>query len=72
MPNPTTPTDNEQSVSDLKAQIASEIYTVLEDLGADEILLSIVGSWRDTLDDAEVLSMLREYNETGQVLRRPQ
>jgi hypothetical protein len=72
MPNPTTPSDNEQSASDLKAQIASEIYTVLEDLGADEILLSIVGSWRDTLDDAEVLSMLREYNETGQVLRRPQ
>jgi hypothetical protein len=72
MPSPTTPSDNEQSASDLKAQIASEIYTVLEDLGADEILLSIVGSWRDTLDDAEVLSMLREYNETGQVLRRPQ
>jgi hypothetical protein len=72
MPNPTTPSDNEQSARDLKAQIASEIYTVLEDLGADEVLLSIVGSWRDTLDDAEVLSMLREYNETGQVLRRPQ
>jgi hypothetical protein len=40
----------------------------LEDPGADETLLSIVGSWRHTLDDAEILRMLREYNETGPAL----
>jgi hypothetical protein len=40
----------------------------LERLGADPELLSIVVSWRDTLDDAEVLSMLREYNTSGRVL----
>lgn len=57
---------------DLKEQIATEFYAALERLGADEELLSIVGSWRDTLDDAEVLSLLREYNATGRVLHRPQ
>jgi hypothetical protein len=58
--------------TDIKAQIADELYTALERLGADEELLSVVGSWRDTLDDAEVLALLREYNATGKVLLRPQ
>ena len=57
---------------DIKAQIAGEIYTALQPLGADEELLSIVGSWRDTLPDAEVLALLREYNATGGTLHRPQ
>jgi hypothetical protein len=39
----------------------------LERLGAEPELLSI-DSWRDTLDDAEVLTMLREYNATGRAL----
>jgi len=56
---------------DLKAQIADEICTALERLGADEELLSVIGSWRDTLDDAEVLTMLRDYNATGKALHRP-
>jgi hypothetical protein len=47
---------------DVKAQIAGEIYTALERLDADEELLAIVGSWRDTLPDPDVLRMLREYN----------
>jgi hypothetical protein len=58
--------------TDIKAQIAVEIYAALERLGADEDLLSIVGSWRDTLDDVEVLALLRAYNTTGKVLHRPQ
>ena len=41
-------------------------------MGADEELLAVVGSWGDTLDDAVVLRMLREYNRTGKVLHRPQ
>jgi hypothetical protein len=28
--------------------------------------------WRDTLEDDEVLSLLREYNTTSKVLHRPQ
>ena len=57
---------------DPHAQIAREFYTVLERLGADPELLAVVGSWRDTLDDAEILALLKEYNRTGKVLHRPQ
>jgi hypothetical protein len=44
---------------DLKAQIAGELYVALERLGADDELLAIVSSWRDTLDDADVLALTR-------------
>jgi hypothetical protein len=57
---------------DLNAQIVREVYTALERLGAGPELLAIVGSWRDTLDDADVLRMLREYNAGGKALHRPQ
>jgi hypothetical protein len=32
----------------------------LKRLGADAGLLAIIGSWRDTLGDAEVLSLLQD------------
>jgi hypothetical protein len=35
---------------------------------ADEELLSVVSSWRDTLND-EILALLRRYNATGRALR---
>jgi hypothetical protein len=54
---------------DIKAQIADEIYRALEDLGAGPELLSIIGSWGDTLDDAEVLRLLRDYNAGRPPLR---
>ena len=57
---------------DMKAQIADELYKALERLGADVELLSIVGSWRDTLGDEEIVSLLRDYNATGKALHRPQ
>ncbi len=47
---------------DITAQIAAEIYTALERLGADEELLAVVRSWRDMLDDAEILALMRDYN----------
>jgi hypothetical protein len=56
---------------DIRAKLAGEFYVALERLDADKELLAIVGSWRDMLDDAEVLTMLREYNATGRVLHRP-
>lgn len=55
----------------LQAQIAREFYTVLERLDADPELLAVVGSWHDTLDDTEILALLREYNRTGRVLHQP-
>jgi hypothetical protein len=57
---------------DITALIADEICTALERLDADEDLLSIVGSWRDTLDDAEILALLGDYNAGRPTLHRAQ
>lgn len=57
---------------DVRVRLASEFYTTLEQLSADPELLSVVGSWRDTLDDEEILEHLKSFNRTGKVLRRPQ
>jgi hypothetical protein len=50
--------------TDIRAQIADEIYIVLARLGADAELLDIVGSWGDALTDADVLRMLHAYNSS--------
>jgi hypothetical protein len=57
---------------DRRAEIAAELYTTLEQLSADPELLAVVGSWRDTLDDDEILAHLRSFNATGKVLNKPQ
>jgi hypothetical protein len=57
---------------DITAQIAGELYAAFERLDADPELLAIVGSWRDTLGDFEVLTMLREYNAGRPILHKPQ
>jgi hypothetical protein len=59
------------NLSSVKAQIARQIFIALQRRGADK-LLSTIESYGDTLSEAEVLSMLREYNSTGRVLQRPQ
>jgi hypothetical protein len=46
----------------LTAQIAVEIYRACQKLGASPELLSIIGSYGDTLSDRDVLTFLREYN----------
>jgi hypothetical protein len=53
----------------VKLGIIRQLYVALERLGADPELLSIVGSWRDTINDAEVFALLRRYNSTGKALR---
>jgi hypothetical protein len=58
--------------SHITARIAKELYIAMERLGAKPSLLSIVGSYGDTLDDAEILALLRQYNATGQVLHQLQ
>ena len=55
----------------LKAQIAREIYIAMERLGARPELLSIIGSWCDTLPDEQILALLRVHNAT-EALRRSQ
>ena len=49
-------------MGDLKAQIAHELYRALQSLGADNELLSVVGSYGDTLDDDDVLALLKNWN----------
>jgi hypothetical protein len=53
--------------SPIHHEIVHEIYTALEKLGADPKLLGVVGSWGDTLDDAQVLDMLKTWNATGDI-----
>jgi hypothetical protein len=49
-------------------QLAAQIYIAMERLGADDELLSIIGSYGDTLDNTEVLARLEHYNKTGRAL----
>jgi hypothetical protein len=48
--------------STVEQEIRSEIYAAFESLGADRELLATIGSWGDTLADAEVLALLKEWN----------
>jgi hypothetical protein len=48
----------------LTLQISAELYRALEAIGSKSDLLSIVGSWGDSLSDEQVLSMLRAWNAT--------
>jgi hypothetical protein len=47
----------------LKAQIGRELYRTIQTLGGSGQLLSIVGSYGDTLDDDDVLALLRSWND---------
>jgi hypothetical protein len=38
----------------------TEIYRAFEFLGADARLLATIGSWGDTLDDSQVLKLLKQ------------
>ena len=50
--------------------IVCELYAALDRLGTEPELLAIIKRWRDPLDDAEMLIMLREYNARATVRRR--
>jgi hypothetical protein len=56
--------------SNANGQIARQIFIALQTAGAEK-LLSAIESYGDTLSEAEVLSMLREYNSTGRVNQNP-
>jgi hypothetical protein len=60
----------ESDLPRIAALIAAEIYAALERLNADEELLAVIGSWRDTLDDTEVLRLLRDHNAGRPTLYR--
>jgi hypothetical protein len=50
-------------MADLTTQIARELYRTLQILRADGELLATVGSYGDTLDDDDVLRLLRSWND---------
>ena len=59
------------SITDLKAQIALELYAAIEKLGGKSDLLAIVGSYGDTQNDEWVLEALRLWNSQHSREQRP-
>lgn len=49
-------------MEDLREKIGAEIVKAVRALGGSVELQSIIGSYGDTLDDAEVLQLLEDYN----------
>jgi hypothetical protein len=47
----------------LDRQIRIEIYRAFELMKAASHLLAAIGSWGDTLEDDEVLKLLKQWNE---------
>ena len=50
-------------MSETNLKIISNIITILEKLNANDEILSVVGSWYDTLEDETVLELLEEINK---------
>lgn len=47
-------------------KIVQELYKAVNSVTPDPGLLSCIGSWGDTLDDSEILEMLKTWNEMGE------
>ncbi len=52
--------------TEMVVKIVHQYYLAAEKLGADMELLSLFGSYKDTLEDNEILELLEEYNERPQ------
>lgn len=50
-------------LNDTGHKIVRELYQAVRTLTDDPGLLSCIGSWGDTMDDAEVLAMLKRWND---------
>jgi hypothetical protein len=53
-------------LDDTGHMIVRELYKAISSLTNDAGLLSCIGSWGDTMDDAEVLQTLKAWNEMGE------
>ena len=47
----------------IKSEIVIELYKVVQNLGGQSDILSIIGSIGDTLDDDEILVYLKSWNK---------
>lgn len=54
-------------MSEIDLKIINEMYTILEKLNANNELLSIIGSWKDTLEDGQILNELVKINNSIEV-----
>jgi hypothetical protein len=54
-------------MSEIDLKIINELYTTLQKLNANHELLSIIGSWKDTLDDEQILNELVKINNSIEV-----
>jgi hypothetical protein len=54
-------------MSEIDLKIINEIYTILEKLNANDELLSVIGSWKDTLEDEQILNELVKINNSIEV-----
>ncbi len=59
--------DDTMDTAEVKDAIIREMTKAMANLGAKSDLLGIACSYGDTLDDTDVLSMLREWNSYGPV-----
>lgn len=50
-------------MADLQREVREEIYRSMVLLGADELLLGAIASWRDGATQRDVLADLRNWNE---------
>jgi hypothetical protein len=56
--------------SNLKREIAWEIYDAMTALGADQELLAAIASWADGEGEEAVLDQLRSHNQKGSIYRK--
>ena len=54
-------------MSEVDLKIINEIYTIVEKLNANTELLSIIDSWKDTLEDDQILNELVKINNSIEV-----
>lgn len=47
-------------------KITVQLYKAVASLTPDPCLLAMIGSWGDTLDDADILAGLERHNEMGE------
>lgn len=62
------------NTDDVFFAIVQELNKAVGRWTADPNLLGIIGSWRDTMDEADTLSALREYNSDpkGEIIHKLQ
>jgi len=54
---------------EIDQEIWNEVCLLIQSLGAGIEIMSVVGSRFDTLSDSEVLEMMKQYREEGNIFK---